>query len=131
MTSAAGASLTQRLPPEVNRILFVKSLPYNIQADALYDIFGTFGAVRQIRRGNSGATKGRAYVVYENIMDAKQACEHLSGFNVSGRYIIVTYHQVDKQQLVGTAGAAATLQERQQKIQQMAAKSGIDLDEEM
>jgi pre-mRNA branch site protein p14 len=35
-------------------------------------------------------------VVYEDIYDAKNALEHLSGFNVSNRYLIVLYHQPQK-----------------------------------
>jgi len=31
------------------RILYVRNLPFNISADEMYDIFGKFGAVRQIR----------------------------------------------------------------------------------
>lgn len=38
---------------------------------------------------------GTAFVVYEDIYDARNACTHLSGFNVKGRYIIVTYYKGD------------------------------------
>ncbi|XP_062570394.1 splicing factor 3B subunit 6-like [Saccostrea cucullata] len=38
-----------RLPPEVNRILYVRNLPYKITAEEMYDIFGKYGAIRQIR----------------------------------------------------------------------------------
>jgi len=41
--------LQVRLPPEVNRILYVKNLPYKITAEDMYDIFGKYGAIRQIR----------------------------------------------------------------------------------
>ena len=85
-----------RLPPEVNRILFIKNLPYKITAEEMYDIFGKFGAVRQIRIGNTPETRGTAFVVYEDIFDAKNACEHLSGFNVSNRYLVVLYYQATK-----------------------------------
>lgn len=54
----------------------------------MYEIFGKYGAIRQIRLGNSKDTRGTAYVVYEDIFDAKNAVEHLSGFNVQNRYII-------------------------------------------
>ena len=30
-------------------------------------------------------------MVYEDIYDAKNACDHLSGFNVANRYLIVLY----------------------------------------
>ena len=36
-------------------------------------------------RGTSAETKGTAFVVYEDIFDAKNAVDHLSGFNVAGR----------------------------------------------
>ncbi len=85
-----------KLAPDVNRILFVRNLPWKITADELYDVFGRYGALRQIRVGNSNETRGTAYVVYEDIFDAKHACEHLSGFNVGGRYLVVLYFQPTK-----------------------------------
>lgn len=82
---------SSRLPPEVTRILYLRNLPYKITPEELYDIFGKYGPVRQIRRGVSNSTKGTAFVVYEDIYDAKMALEHLSGFNVAGRYLVVLY----------------------------------------
>jgi pre-mRNA branch site protein p14 len=41
--------------------------------------------VHFINRGNKPETRGTAFVVYEDIFDAKNAAEHLSGFNVMGR----------------------------------------------
>ncbi|XP_042873588.1 splicing factor 3B subunit 6-like [Penaeus japonicus] len=85
-----------RLPPEVNRILYVRNLPYKITGEEMYDIFGKYGAIRQIRVGNTPETRGTAFVVYEDIFDAKNACDHLSGFNVCGRYLVVLYYQSNK-----------------------------------
>lgn len=34
-------------------------------------------------------------MVYEDIFDAKNACDHLSGFNVCNRYLVVLYYQVN------------------------------------
>ena len=85
-----------RLPPEVNRILYVRNLPYKITSEEMYDIFGKYGAIRQIRVGNTAETRGTAFVVYEDIFDAKNACDHLSGFNVCNRYLIVLYYQPNK-----------------------------------
>uniref|UniRef100_K1QS87 Pre-mRNA branch site p14-like protein n=2 Tax=Magallana gigas TaxID=29159 RepID=K1QS87_MAGGI len=90
------ASAKVRLPPEVNRILYVRNLPYKITAEEMYDIFGKYGAIRQIRVGNTTETKGTAFVVYEDIFDAKNACDHLSGFNVCNRYLVVLYFQPNK-----------------------------------
>lgn len=47
-------------------------------------------------RGNTPDTRGTAFVVYEDIFDAKNACDHLSGFNVCNRYLVVLYYQVSK-----------------------------------
>ncbi|KRX10290.1 hypothetical protein PPERSA_09674 [Pseudocohnilembus persalinus] len=86
-----------KLPPEVNRIVFVRHLPYKITSEEMYDIFGRYGAIRQIRKGTQGDKKGTAFVVYEDIFDAKNAVDHLQGFNVSGRYLTVLYYQPNKQ----------------------------------
>eukprot|EP01121_Diplochlamys_sp_Union-15-3_P006323 TRINITY_DN1681_c0_g1_i3.p1 TRINITY_DN1681_c0_g1~~TRINITY_DN1681_c0_g1_i3.p1 ORF type:complete len:118 (+),score=19.90 TRINITY_DN1681_c0_g1_i3:135-488(+) len=85
-----------RLPPEVNRILYVKNLPYTVNSETLYGIFGKFGAIRQIRLGNKPDTKGTGFVIYDDIYDAKNAVDHLSGYNVEGRYLIVLYYQQNK-----------------------------------
>ena len=88
-----------RLPPEVNRFLFVRNLPFKISAKDLYDIFGKYGPIRQIRRGNTIETRGTAFVVYEDIFDAKSAVDSLNGFHVAGRYLVVLYYQsVEKNQ---------------------------------
>jgi pre-mRNA branch site protein p14 len=90
-------SHNSKLPPEVNRILYVRNLPFTITAEELYAIFGKYGAIFQIRLGDKDKdTKGTAFVVYEDIYDAKAAVDHLSGFNVGGRYLVVLYYQPAK-----------------------------------
>ncbi|CAA7038997.1 unnamed protein product [Microthlaspi erraticum] len=81
-----------RIPPEVTRALYVRNIPFNITTEEMYDIFGRYGGIRQVRMGCNKTTKGTAYVVYDDIRDAKEAVDHLSGFNVGNRYLIVTYH---------------------------------------
>ena len=44
--------------------------------------------ISQIRQGIAGNTKGTAFVVYEDVMDAKQACDKLNGFNFQNRYLV-------------------------------------------
>ncbi|XP_010778951.1 splicing factor 3B subunit 6, partial [Notothenia coriiceps] len=85
-----------RLPPEVNRILYIRNLPYKITAEEMYDIFGKYGPIRQIRTGNTPESRGTSYVVYEDIFDAKNACDHLSGFNVCNRYLVVLYYNANR-----------------------------------
>jgi len=89
-------SRVQALPPEVNRVLFVRNLPYKITAEEIYGIFGRYGALRQVRVGSTPETKGTAFIVYEDIYDAKSACTHLSGFAVGGRYLVLHYYQPKK-----------------------------------
>jgi pre-mRNA branch site protein p14 len=72
-------------------------LPFTISPDELYAIFGKYGAVYQIRLGDKDKdTRGTAFVVYEDVYDAKAAVDHLSGFNVAGRYLVVLYYQPAK-----------------------------------
>ena len=77
--------------------MYVRNLPFTITAEELYAIFGKYGAVYQIRLGDKDKdTRGTAFVVYEDIYDAKSAVDHLSGFNVGGRYLVVLYYQPAK-----------------------------------
>ena len=55
----------------------------------------TFPSVTsQIRQGIANNTKGTAFVVYEDVMDAKQACDKLNGFNFQNRYLVGTLESV-------------------------------------
>lgn len=40
---------------------------------AVYELFGRYGGIRQIRIGNGAKTRGTAYVVYEDIYDVRSA----------------------------------------------------------
>lgn len=71
-----------------SRILFVKNLNYNTTGADLYQVFGRYGAIRQIRLGDATGTKGTAYVVYEEMADAKRALDNLNGFHLNERYIV-------------------------------------------
>lgn len=115
-----GKRANARLPPEVNRILFVRNLPFKITSEELYDIFGKYGAIRQIRIGTAPDTKGTAFVIFEDIYDAKNACDHLSGFNVQNRYLIVLYHQAAK--LHKKVDAA----KKKENIEQLKEKYGVE-----
>ncbi|KAL0477521.1 pre-mRNA branch site protein p14 [Acrasis kona] len=113
-------SRKQRIPPEVNRILYVRNLPPKVTSEEMYDIFGEFGGIRQIRRGNAHDSRGTAFVVYEDIYGAKAALEALNGFNVAGRYLIILYYSPARMQ------AKTDLKKKQQEIdrlRRMAAKN--------
>ncbi|ESZ95589.1 hypothetical protein SBOR_4026 [Sclerotinia borealis F-4128] len=69
---------------------------YNVTPEELFDLFGKFGAIRQIRQGIATNTKGTAFVVYEDVTDSKTACDKLNGFNFQNRYLVVLYHQPEK-----------------------------------
>ncbi|EXJ93015.1 hypothetical protein A1O3_01571 [Capronia epimyces CBS 606.96] len=115
-------SRNSRLAPEANRILFIKNLAYNIDSPALFDLFGKFGPVRQIRVGTSNATKGTAYVVYEDVLDAKSACDKLNGFNFMNRYLVVLYHQPEKMK----TEVKEDLVTRQEYLDKIKKEHGID-----
>lgn len=64
------------------------------------NLCASFNCFSSLNSGNSVETRGTAFVVYEDIFDAKNACEHLSGFNVCNRYLVVLYYQPAKVGLV-------------------------------
>lgn len=64
MSTAPSEKRPIRLAPEVNKIIFVRNLPYKITSEEMYDVFGRFGPIRQIRKGKTGDKKGTAFIVY-------------------------------------------------------------------
>lgn len=64
-------------------------------------------------------------MVYEDIFDAKNACDHLSGFNVCNRYLVVLYYQPTK------AFKKVDTDKKKEEIDKMKAKFGLDTDEWM
>lgn len=80
---------------------------YSVTPEELFDLFGKYGPIRyvssahilnidsradtshsQVRQGIASNTKGTAFVVYEDVMDAKQACDKLNGYNFQNRYLV-------------------------------------------
>ncbi|PQE14195.1 pre-mRNA branch site p14 protein [Rutstroemia sp. NJR-2017a BVV2] len=147
-----------KLAPEVNRALFVKNLRcvdwcrrarydgyrdldsdellrtrvYNVTPEELFDLFGKFGAIRQIRQGIAANTKGTAFVVYEDVTDSKAACDKLNGFNFQNRYLVVVlmgrtvlYHQPEKmRQASNTSESIAARKESLEQLKAAHASMG-------
>lgn len=114
-------SRTGKLAQEVNRALFVKNLSYNVTPEELFDLFGKYGAIRQVRQGINSNTKGTAFVVYEDVMDAKLACDKLNGYNFQNRYLVVLYHQPEKM-----GRSREDLDARKEHLAQLKKQHGID-----
>ncbi|PWN46626.1 hypothetical protein IE53DRAFT_391209, partial [Violaceomyces palustris] len=85
----------------------------------LYELFGRYGAIRQIRLGDAPKTKGTAFVVFEEVADAKSALDHLNGFHLQERYIVVLFHMPSRQ------AAKADLAKREAELERLKAKHDI------
>ncbi|KKA29383.1 hypothetical protein TD95_004034, partial [Thielaviopsis punctulata] len=114
------AAAREALPP-ANRWLTSITCSYNVTPEELFDLFGKFGPIRQVRQGIANNTKGTAFVVYEDVMDAKQACDKLNGFNFQNRYLVVLYHQPDKM-----VRSREDLEARKESLAQLKQQHGID-----
>ncbi|KAI0009776.1 pre-mRNA branch site protein p14 [Xylariaceae sp. FL0662B] len=131
-----------KIAPEQLPILFVKNLKsaasppffhlghhidvvysYEVSSAALWKLFdpGEDGLIRQIRQGISVEAKGTAYVVFWNVMDAKNALEKLNGYNFQNRYLVVLWHQPEK-----TIKSKDDVQARKDNLAQLKQKHGID-----
>ena len=62
-------------------------------------------------------------MVYDEMVDAKQACDKLNGFNFMGRYLVVLYHQPEK--MVKSLGEG-TAEERKERLDKVKKDHGID-----
>lgn len=47
----------------------MKNMSFKTKGTDLYDLFGKYGEIRQIRLGNETKTRGTAYVVYQDSTD--------------------------------------------------------------
>jgi pre-mRNA branch site protein p14 len=82
---------------------------------------------RQIRQGIAANTKGSAYVVYEDVNDAKSACDRLNGFNFQSRYLVVLYHQPEKMSKTHAAAASSSqdLADRAEHLEKLKQEHGV------
>ena len=76
-------------------------------------------------RGSDQKTHGKAFVVYEDIYDAKNAVDHLTGFNVGGRFLVCTYHKM-KTKVEEDAKKGGDMGTRRQELDALKAKYGVD-----
>ncbi|CAO1629935.1 unnamed protein product [Sympodiomycopsis kandeliae] len=104
-----------------SRLLYIKNLNYNTSGTDLYNLFGKYGPIRQIRLGDSTQlkTKGTAFVVYEEMNDAKQALDHLNGYHLNDRYIVVLYHMPSRQ------ASKTDLARREQELKEIKERHNI------
>ncbi|KAI0817936.1 pre-mRNA branch site protein p14 [Xylaria sp. FL0064] len=115
-----------KLAPEQLPVLFIKNLNYEVTDGDLFKLFDPdeTGIIRQIRKGISVDTKGTAYVVFWNAMDAKNALEKLNGFNFQNRYLVVLWHQPEK--TLKMKESKDDMQARQESLGQLKKQYGID-----
>lgn len=69
-------------------IVLVKNIPFNASTNLLYDIFGKFGPIHQLRISDGLAPRGTCYVIYSSLDSAKQAARELNGVNFHSRYLV-------------------------------------------
>jgi RNA recognition motif-containing protein len=76
----------------LNKKLYVGSLPYSVTEEELRDLFSPFGdieSVRIIMDKATGQSKGFGFVEMASVDDAQKAIESLHGKQVGGRTLIV------------------------------------------
>lgn len=81
--------------------MLVKNLPYDATPAELYALFGPYGAISEVRKGNTSTTRGTCLVVYSTSKAAKTAHEKLQGVNFKGRYVTALMYSVDRSKVKG------------------------------
>lgn len=77
---------------ELNKKLYVGSLPFSTTEEELQDLFSAYGpivSVRVVSDKFTGMSKGFGFVEMENEEDAQKATENLNGSNYNGRTLVV------------------------------------------
>jgi len=77
---------------DLNKKLYVGSLPYSTTEDDLRNLFGQYGQVASVRIITdkfTGQSKGFGFVEMESADDAQKAIEGVNGQQMGGRTLIV------------------------------------------
>ncbi|KAG2736025.1 hypothetical protein G9P44_000115 [Scheffersomyces stipitis] len=88
------------VPTDKFPIVQVKNLPYHTSTSTLYELFGQYGTISQLRVpdenfSDSKANLGTCFIVYNNLSSAQLAASRLNGVNLEGRYLVATHYSVD------------------------------------
>jgi RNA recognition motif-containing protein len=78
----------------MNHKLYVRNLPYSAREDALWKLFsqsGTVVSVDLIKDRLSRQSKGYAFIVMSNVLDAEKAIEMFNGRRLDGNEIRVSF----------------------------------------
>ncbi|SGZ53396.1 CIC11C00000002504 [Sungouiella intermedia] len=76
-------------------IVLVKNIPYDASTSLLYEVFGKFGHIHQLRISDGLVPQGSCYVVYSELASAKRAARELNGVNFHSRYLVAHMFAVD------------------------------------
>ncbi|RLV93836.1 hypothetical protein JA1_002225 [Spathaspora sp. JA1] len=78
-------------------IVQVKNLPYKVSTNSMYEFFGQFGNINQIRiSDHDSSTQGSCFIIYSNLNNAIRAANELNGVNFQGRYLVTGLYPIDK-----------------------------------
>jgi nucleolin len=83
-------------PSEPSSTLFVGNLSFGVTEDALWEVFGEYGDVKNVRLPKdyeSQRPKGFGYVEFTDIEAAKKAFEGQQGQELDGRAVRIDYSQ--------------------------------------
>ncbi|KAF4574485.1 hypothetical protein EYR36_005821 [Pleurotus pulmonarius] len=81
-------------PP--SQTLFVGNLSFGVSEDSLWEFFGEYGSVKNVRLPTdreSGRPKGFGYVEFDDVESATKAYEGANGQEIEGRSIRLDYSQ--------------------------------------
>lgn len=84
-------------------IVLVKNLPFNTSTDTLYELFGKYGNINQLRVPDSSQDRsilGSCIIIYNNLTNAQRAASELNGINFGGRYLVSSLYAVDPAKLM-------------------------------
>ena len=63
----------------------------------VFIVIALIGIICGVAIGISNKNRGTAFVVYEDLIDAKKAVEKLKGINVLGKYLVCLYFNPRKE----------------------------------
>ena len=72
--------------------IVVSQLHSSVASDDLKDLFGEFGKIKSVfmSKDQNGQSSGKAFLTFENKLDAQTAIKEMEGFEFMGQHMVVT-----------------------------------------
>ena len=88
------------VPPQASRILLVRGMGNEPDAESVYKLFGEFGSIQEVRVATDNKHGELVIVIFFDVLSAFAAQKRLNGFVFNGKNLRIKFHYFSRKRLV-------------------------------